>query len=73
MKEERRTTICVAVRHEGRDENNDLCGGVWRWWRLGVKEEMRRAEWREGSRGSCERVSVKCFFFLGYTVDLSDL
>ena len=60
MKEERRTTICVAVRHEGRDENNDLCGGVWRWWRLGVKEEMRRAEWREGSRGSCER---EMFFF----------
>ena len=54
----------VEVRHEGREENSDLCGGVWRWWRLGVKEEMRREEWRrEGSRGSYERVSVKCFFF----------
>ena len=47
----------VEVRHEGREENSDLCGGVWRF---GVKEEMRREEWREGSRGSCER---EFFFF----------
>ena len=65
----------------------DLCGGgggsawrkrweqrfVWRWWRLGVKEEMRREEWHEGSRGSCEREMIFFFFFWGYTVDLSEL
>ena len=38
-----------------------------------MKEEMRREEWREGSRGSCEPVSMKCFFFLGYIVDSSEL
>ena len=47
----------VEVQHEGREENSDLCGSVWRF---GVKEEMRREEWREGSRGSCER---EFFFF----------
>ena len=61
--EQRSVLRCVAVWREGRDENNDLCGGVRRWWRLGVKQEMRREEWREGSRGSCECVRVKCFFF----------
>ena len=38
---ELRWAICVAVvevRREGREENNDLCCGVWRF---GVKEEMR--------------------------------
>ena len=61
--------ICVAVvevRREGRDENSDLCGGVRRWWRLGVKQEMRREEWK-GSRGSykcaCEREIFFFFFF----------
>ena len=61
---ELRWAICVAmveVRREGREENSDLCGGVWRWWRFGVKEEMRtaicvavvevRREGRDGKKG----------------------
>ena len=36
-----------------------------------MKQEMRREEWREGSRGSYEREMF--FFFWGYIVDLSDI